>query len=218
MNKSNFFEKRGPWDPICSYARKLFLGLIALSSEQFALLASSQGLWAYRRIWRAGFFALRFKKGEYSRNKLAATQQHQIMIGEMTGRFVRSFSSFNQFRKDTKAGEILPSEMEVEPAGSHVSEGDADGRNYVVTLLDEADHSILVQFVTATRGIDAANYALRFDEAGAARQYGYKIISVFSSKDIERLKSELDGFGGKAIGPIDSDEDDAILPGAFISD
>ena len=108
--------------------------------------------------------------------------------------------------------------MEVESTGPHVPGGDANGRNYVVTLLDQADNSILVQFVKAMRGVDAANYALSFDEAEKAREEGYQVISVFSSVDLDKLKHDLDEFGGKTIDYMDADEDTAILPGAFISD
>jgi len=85
-------------------------------------------------------------------------------------------------------------------------------------LVDEADGSILIQFVKARRGVDAANYALRFDESGEGREDGYKVLSALSSDDFENLKSELDNFGGKAVNAMQTSKDVTTVLRAFISD
>jgi hypothetical protein len=61
---------------------------------------------------------------------------------------------------------------------------------YVVTLLDKADQSVLIQYVRARSALEAGNYALSFDELGEGREDGYQVISVLSLSDLSSLLKE----------------------------
>lgn len=219
MNKNNSSENESLRDRVCASIKQSFPGRIALSPEEFSSLVNRQKLWGYRRIWSGDIPALGAEEGKRGRNKSTMTQRYQILIEEAADYFVRTSSNIGRLKMGSQAGPVLSRPRETNRSGTKAFGKRADVRNYVVTMLDEADHSILIQFVKAKKGADAGNYALRFDESGEAREDGYKLVSVLSSEDFESLKDDLDNFRGEPIGPTKaSEDDDTTMLGVFVSD